>query len=133
MIAQQFEDLKNYLRDEKGLGVEMEPLTTGANLVTVKGVSIRNNGWNRDVVDVLFLAPPGYPAAKPDCFWVSPPVRLANGAVPQNANDGNPIPGDPTPGRQLTWFSWHLQTWDPNKDKLATFYSAIKNRLIPAR
>lgn len=29
-------------------------------------------GWNRQVSGILFLAPPGYPAAQPDCFWVEP-------------------------------------------------------------
>lgn len=85
------------------------------------------------MVDMLFMAPPGYPAAKPDCFWVTPVLRLANGELPQNANEGTVIPGDPIPGRPLTWFSWHLQTWDPNVDKLVTFYRSIMHRLNPAR
>lgn len=132
MINQQFVELQNYLQTEKGLGAELQRLSNGSHLVTIKGISI-GGGWNNTVVDVFFLAPPGYPAAKPDCFWVSPQIRLANGALPQNANDGTQIPGDPTPGRPLTWFSWHLQTWDPNRDKLATFYSVIRKRLSPAR
>jgi hypothetical protein len=132
MIDQQFAELQSYLRDEKGLGAELQRLSTGGYLITVRNVPIKT-GWSRAMVDVLFVAPPGYPAAKPDCFWVSPQLRLANGAPPQNANDGSPIPGDPLPGRPITWFSWHLQTWDPNRDKLATFYSAIVKRLIPAR
>src|ERR1700733_7447629 len=132
MFEPQFEELKNYLRDEKGLGAEVQRLNTGGYLVKIKSFPKRP-GWNRPAVDILFVAPPGYPAAKPDCFWVSPQLRLANGAMPQNTNDNNPIPGDTSPGRPITWFSWHLQTWDPNLDKLITFYSAIVKRLIPAR
>ncbi len=132
MIEQQFAELQSYLRDEKGLVGNLQRLSTGGHLVIIKDVPIKN-GWDRSVVEVLFLTSPGYPAAKPDCFWVSPQLRLASGALPQNAKDGNPIPGDPNPSRPLTWFSWHLQTWDPNSDKLVTFYSAIMKRLIPAR
>lgn len=132
MIEKQFTEFQSYLRNEKGLGAEFQRLGTGGYLVTVRNVPIRN-GWNRSLVDVLFVAPPGYPAAKPDCFWVSPHLRLANGMMPQNAKDGSPIPGDPLPGRPLTWFSWHLQTWDPNLSDLMTFYGAIMKRLIPAR
>lgn len=132
MIEQQFAELQSYLHNEKKLDGELQHLNTGGHLVIIKNVPIKN-GWSHSMVDVLFLASPGYPAAKPDCFWVSPQLRLASGALPQNAKDGNPIPGDPIPGRPLTWFSWHLQTWDPNGDKLVTFYSAIMKRLIPAR
>jgi hypothetical protein len=132
MIEQQFAELESYLRTEKKLASELQRLNTGGHLVIIKNVPIKS-GWSYPAVDVLFLVSPGYPAAKPDCFWVSPQLRLANGALPQNANDGNPIPGDLMPGRPLTWFSWHLQTWDPNGDKLVTFYSAIMKRLIPAR
>jgi hypothetical protein len=131
-IESEFAELQNYLRAEKGLEAELQRLGTGGYLITVKNVPVRQ-GWNRASVDVQFLAPPGYPAAKPDCFWVSPQLRLVGGAVPQNTNEGTAIPGDPIPGRPVTWFSWHLQTWDPNTDKLVTFYSAIVKRLIPAR
>ena len=132
MIEEQFAQLQAYLRDEKGLLAEQQRLSTGGHLITVRSVPIRN-GWSRPTTDVLFLAPPGFPGARPDSFWVSPQLRLANGALPQNTNEGTAIPGDPVPARPFTWFSWHLQTWDPNKDKLATFYSAIMKRLIPAR
>jgi hypothetical protein len=132
MINQQFAELQCYLRDEKKLEAELKSLSNGGHLVTIRNVPIKN-GWNRQMVDVLFMAPPGYPAAKPDCFWVTPTLRLGNGALPQSANDGTIIPGDPVPGRPLTWFSWHLQTWDPSRDKLVTFYNAIMKRLNPAR
>jgi len=132
MIDQQFTELQSYLRDEKQLEAELQSLSNGGYLVTIRSVPIKN-GWNCQLVDVLFIAPPGYPAAKPDCFWVTPLLRLENGGLPQNANDVTAIPGDPIAGRQLTWFSWHLQTWDPSRDKLMTFYSSIMKRLIPAR
>lgn len=48
------------------------PLSGGAVLVTVDNVDISGQGWNRDKAKILFVAPPGYPAAQPDCFWVEP-------------------------------------------------------------
>lgn len=131
-VETEFEDLKAYLKSERGLEAQIQPLRTGGRLVIIQNVPI-GPGWTRATSDVLLLAPPGYPAARPDCFWVSPQLRLAGGRMPQNCNDGTVIPGDPTGGRALTWFSWHLQTWDPNKDKLATFYKTVMKRLIPAR
>ena len=101
-----------------------------AYLIEVPNYKLRA-GWNRDMVTVIFLAPPGYPAAQPDCFWVEPgPMRLSNGATPQGSNDTNPIPGI---GPRGTWFSWHLQQWDPNRDSLLRYLNVIKQRLYPAR
>ncbi len=111
----------------------LSPMPNGAYLVRIPDVAL-GAGWNRGTATVLFVAPPGYPAAQPDCFWVEPAgLRLAGGGTPQNSNDSNPIPGDIVSGRQTTWFSWHLQTWNPNADSLLTFFKVITNRLKPAR
>src|ERR1700730_10355982 len=108
-------------------------LPNGSYLITVPAVDI-GPGWVERSVTVLFVAPAGYPAARPDCFWVDPcGLRLAGGATPQNTNDSNAIPGDDVPGRRTTWFSWHLQTWNPNTDSLLTFFNVVMNRLKPAR
>lgn len=102
------------------------PLPTGAHLITIPNVAIPH-GWNRQTTTILFLAPPGYPGAQPDCFWVEPgQMRLEAGGTPQGANDSNPIPG--APPRQLTWFSWHLQSWNPNQDSLVTYFNVIMQR-----
>jgi E2/UBC family protein E len=133
MIGDQFLELQKYLQDEKKQDAAIQRRADGSYLVTIAGVQLPA-GWTPcEKVEVLFIAPPGYPGAKPDCFWVSPPVRLANGAMPQAANDGNPLPYDHIAGRRLTWFSWHLQTWDPNHSTLASFYKVIQQRLNPAR
>jgi hypothetical protein len=109
------------------------PLPNGGHLITVPDVDI-GPGWSARRVTVLFVAPPGYPAARPDCFWIEPSeLRLASGATPQSSNDSNAIPGDDVPNRRTTWFSWHLQTWDPNVDSLVTFFNVIMKRLKPAR
>ena len=132
MISEQFIELQSYLQEFKHQGADIQRRADGSYLITIKGVDLPA-GWIQRQVDILFLAPPGYPAAKPDCFWVSPPVRLSNGAIPQAANEGTPLPYDHSPGRPLTWFSWHLQMWDPNRDRLERFYRAILQRLNPAR
>ncbi len=132
MISEQFLELQSYLQEFKNQGADIQRRADGSYLITIKGVDLPA-GWNPQKVDILFIAPPGYPAAKPDCFWVSPPVRLSNGAIPQSANEGTPLPYDLTPGRRLTWFSWHLQIWDPNRSRLEQFYRAIVQRLNPPR
>jgi hypothetical protein len=124
-IEQQTEELK---QQYPGATVTAQP--SGGYLIEVPNFRMPP-GWNREVVTILFLAPPGYPAAQPDCFWVEPGgVRLQNGATPQGTNDTNPIPGI---GPRGTWFSWHLQQWDANRDSLVRYLNVVKQRLCPAR
>lgn len=108
-------------------GAGANRLPSGAHLVTIPDVRMPR-GWNRESVTVLFVAPPGYPAAQPDCFWVEPRgIRLENNATPQGSNDSNPIP-EVSPLRNVTWFSWHLQHWNPNNDSLVTYFNVIMQR-----
>jgi hypothetical protein len=106
---------------------------SGAHLVEVPGYPLPE-GWNSRSVRILFVAPPGYPGAQPDCFWLESenrsPVRLAEGKTPHATNDSNPIPEF---GPRGTWFSWHLQAWNPNRDSLLTYVHVIEKRLWPAR
>jgi hypothetical protein len=109
---------------------DLSRLPSGAHLVTIPDVSLPP-GWSIPKVTVLFVAPPAYPAAQPDCFWIEPGgIRLANGVTPQNTNDANPIP---EVGPRGTWFSWHIQHWNPNTDTLVTYFKVIMQRLTPAR
>jgi hypothetical protein len=102
----------------------------GAHLVQIRDYDMPA-GWDRQRATILFLMPAGYPAAQPDCFWIEPgPVRLQGGGTPQNSNDTNEIPGV---GQRGTWFSWHLQGWNPNADSLMTYLRTIRRRLEPAR
>lgn len=126
-LDQQFEVLKSLKADAL-----KEALPNGAWLIRIPEVRLPA-GWNREAADILFVAPPGYPAAQPDCFWIAPGgLRLENGGTPQASNDSNPIPGETAP-RNTTWFSWHLQTWSPNTDSLVTYFNVIMQRLNPAR
>jgi len=132
MIDKQVQELTAVRRSEGGADIVSTPLPNGGTLIRVPGVPIE--GWNRPIVDVLFVAPPGYPAGQPDCFWVEPSgLRLADGGTPQASNDSNPIPGDVMTGRSTTWFSWHVQSWNPSRDSLKTYFMVILNRLKPAR
>jgi len=133
MIADQIAELAAVRAAEHGAPPSQHPLPNGGVLIRVPDVPI-GPGWNRPSANILFVAPPGYPAAQPDCFWVEPAgLRLEGGGTPQASNDSNPIPGDIEPGRKATWFSWHLQSWDPNAGKLHHYFNTIMRRLQPAR
>jgi hypothetical protein len=97
----------------------------GAVLVTVPEVPLPD-GWNQKITTVRFLAPVGFPLARPDCFWADPALRLVTGAMPQNGGM-SAVPGLSDPH---TWFSWHLQSWDPLTDSLLTFVRVIQNRFL---
>jgi hypothetical protein len=119
-FEKQFEELKRFYPS-----AQQTPQPTGAVLIEIPDFRVPP-GWNRETVTVIFLAPPGYPGAQPDCFWVEPaPVRLSGDRTPQGTNDSNPIPGI---GPRGTWFSWHLQSWNPNQDSLLSYAGVIKKR-----
>lgn len=105
-------------------------IANGGTLIEIADFAL-GPGWNRSSAKLTFLLPPGYPSAQPDCFWLEPsPIRLADGSTPQASNDANPVPGL---GPRGTWFSWHLQSWNPNRDEILTYVSVINQRLSPAR
>jgi hypothetical protein len=107
------------------LPVHQTPLPSGSVLITVDNVPLPP-GWNREQTSIRFVAPTGYPFAQPDCFWADPGLALANGLVPQSSNQQQPIPETNAPG---TWFSWHVQHWNPNRDGLLSFFRVIEQRL----
>lgn len=103
-------------------------LPTGATLIVVPKMTLPD-GWSSASTSIRFLAPVGYPFATPDCFWADDDLRLKSGAQPQASNVQN-IPGTTETG---LWFSWHLQTWNPNRDSLISFLHAILRRLYDVR
>ena len=131
-VAQQVEALQTHLTQlEPPATVQGRALPSGAYLIKIENYALPP-GWNRSHATILFIAPPGFPGAQPDCFWVVPlGLRLANGTPPQSSNDANPIPE--VPEEQGTWFSWHVETWHPNRDSLITYYNVVRQRLEPAR
>lgn len=122
-LEQQFEILKGY-RPE----AESQLLPDGSYLISVPNISLPA-GWSKQTTTVLFIAPVGYPLARPDCFWTDADLRLSNGGSPQNTGP-NPIPN--VTGNYF-WFSWHLGTWDANNDNLLTYLNVIKRRLQDPR
>lgn len=132
MLEAQFQHLKERVGQRHwGTDVTMTQMSNGGSLIKVIGLPVV--GWNRPTADILFVAPPGYPNAPPDCFWVEPNnFRLENGGTPLASNDSNPIPGE-TEARSTTWFSWHVQSWNPNTDSLVGYFHQILDRLRPAR
>ena len=132
MIDAHINELKAYLVTLGCGDLQRAELPSGGALIQIADIEVE--GWNRSTTNILFLVPPGYPSGAPDCFWVEPKgFRLKNGGTPINSNDGNPIPGDINPERTTTWFSWHLESWNPNRDSLVTFFNVILSRLKPAR
>jgi hypothetical protein len=127
LVEQQLERLRAL---PQCVNASARKLPSGAHLISVPDIKLPP-GWKPEVVTAHFLTPPGYPAAQPDCFWLTPgPVRLTNGNLPQSSNDSNQMP---EVGPMGTWFSWHLQTWNPNSDSLVTYFNVIMQRLRPAR
>jgi hypothetical protein len=102
----------------------LEMLPSGAALVTVPEIELPR-GWSQPRTTVKFLAPVGYPLARPDCFWADTELRLEGGAMP-NATNLTPIPDVNVP--QL-WFSWHVGQWNPNRDGLLSYFRVILERL----
>jgi len=104
-------------------------LGSGAYLITVPDYELPA-GWSRPKTTIKFIAPPGYPMAKPDCFWADQDLRVGGSpGIPQSCGH-NPIPEVGTP--QL-WFSWHVATWNPNVDTLLTYFRVIERRLFEVR
>ena len=122
-LEQQFEVLRGYFPSAC-----LEKLPGGPHLIVVPGIELPS-GWSKLEVTIKFLAPVGYPLARPDCFWTDHDLRLANGGLPQNSGP-NPLPQI---GGPHLWFSWHLGSWDPNSDNLLTYVYVIERRFGNAR
>ncbi len=113
---------------ERVAGANVQAVANTGVLVSIPDLSLPE-GWNKQSTTVHFFAPQGYPFARPDCFWADDDLRLASGAVPQNAAVNNPMPGL---GKSALWFSWHLQTWNASRDDLTSWLASIKDRLARA-
>lgn len=86
------------------------------------------DGYSKQHSDLLILIPISYPNGKPDMFWVEKDVVLANGQVPQKADNI-----ETHVGRRWRRFSWHLSRWNPGCDDLNTYLSFVENGLLKAR
>jgi hypothetical protein len=122
-LQMQFEILKSEFPN-----ANLQMLPSGAALIAIPDCRLPS-GWSKEKTTIKFLAPVGYPFAKPDCFWIDEQVRLQNGTMPQSSGF-NPIPE--VDGNHL-WFSWHVGPWNPNRDNLSTFIRVIEARLMDPR
>lgn len=103
---------------------QLTRIPNGTALVTVPDYPLPA-GWNSRTTTVYFIAPVGFPVARPDTFWTDP-LRLENGSVPQSAGQNH---AEGLPRTDLTWFSWHPSVWDPNRDNLLSYLRMIGSRL----
>ena len=116
---QQLERLRREFPD-----ATLEARPDGSHIIVIPNVPLPA-GWNKNRTTVIFHAPVGYPAAKPDCFWADADLRLATGTPPKNTGF-QPLPSG---GEAKLWFSWHTATWNPNRDSLVSYLKAIEDRL----
>ncbi|HLN27329.1 MAG TPA: E2/UBC family protein [Gemmataceae bacterium] len=119
-LQDQFESLKREFPS-----ATLQSLPSGAVVIAIPDFALPQ-GWSHPTTTVRFVAPVGYPFAKPDCFWTSPDLRLATGGVPQAANHTTPIPE--FNGLPLLWFSWHTGQWNANRDSFLTYAHVIERR-----
>lgn len=105
----------------------------GDYLIVVPGV-VLPKGYVQTICTVLFIAPPGFPAACPDHFFTDIEIRLEDKSIPKaTVIEGNfRHPSFPQWWESM-WWSWHLQMWDPNRSGLFTYMKVIQQRLNPAR
>lgn len=117
-VELQFNILKEYIPS-----ATLQVLADGTYLISVPYIQLPD-GWSKPSTAIHFIAPVGYPLARPDCFWADPDLLLASGSQPQNTG----ISSIPNLASQHLWFSWHLGSWNPNDDNLMTYINVIKNR-----
>lgn len=105
----------------------------GSTLIEVSDQDLRPaEAWSKQRTTILFFAPLGFPQARPDCFWADDDLRLSGGALPTNSAPQS-IPNAPVEIGQRLWFSWHVSSWDPQKDTLSTYLDVIRQRLKDPR
>jgi hypothetical protein len=123
LVEEQHEELA-----KKFCGATCVKSPDGSYLVTVPNF-VLPEGWTPNTTTVRFIAPVGFPASRPDCFWTDHNLRLEGGRNPQNTGQ-NPLPHGPNP---LLWFSWHVEKWSPNSDSLLSYFRVIENRFHELR
>jgi hypothetical protein len=120
-LAEQFDALRSVFPDASTTSAE-----SNLFLVRIPRV-VLPDGWNQQSTEIRFVVPNGYPYAAPDCFWADQLLRLKDGRMPQNAQIGQVMPGQPDV--QTLWFSWHVtSSWNPSTCNLMTYVNVIMRR-----
>jgi hypothetical protein len=117
VVEQIREVLATYSGEVRGAAAQ------GAEVI-LRAVSVPR-GYSVSAVDILIKVPPTFPDARPDMFWVKPPLALANGAQPQATSTEN------IGGESWQRYSWHLQphAWHAGTSRLRDFVRAVLARL----
>lgn len=85
-------------------------------------------GFSKSSSDLLLRIPLPYPDAGPDMFWLDMSVTLANGAIPQAAEQIETYNG-----RSWRRFSWHRAAWNPLIDNIHGYLEFVRRRLREKR
>jgi hypothetical protein len=117
-VVRQLEEMRSQYPESVWL-----QLPSGAVKVTVPNVPLPK-GWSAERSTVYMLLPVGYPVARPDCFWADSGLRLEGNRTPQNTG----LSAIPETVEQLLWFSWHVESWNPNSHSVLTWLRVIKKR-----
>jgi hypothetical protein len=83
-------------------------------------------GYSAPESDLLLKVPRSYPEAGPDMFWLDTEITLANGQIPQSAENI-----EAHLGKNWRRFSWHRQgsPWNPTIDNIHGYIEFIRRRL----
>lgn len=111
----------------KGLRWELLEEAAGSDgLLVIRDVRLAPGKYDREVADVLFRIPAGFPTALLDMYWVSPILTLKDGSAPAastvRATHEN---------RVWQRFSRHLPNgrWRPGADSLKTYLPVVFGEL----
>lgn len=87
-------------------------------------------GYSVSETDLLLRLPAGFPDARPDMFWLSPPVSYDAGGVPPGSEQREEYLG-------RSWQRWsrHLgeRDWRPGIDNLQSYVRFVRTNLQSAR
>lgn len=111
----------------KGLRWEFVEEAAGSDrLLVIRDVRLAPGKYDREVADVLFRIPAGFPTALLDMYWVSPILTLKNGGAPAASTDR-------ATHENRVWqrFSRHLPNgrWRPGADSLKTYLPVVFGEL----
>lgn len=114
---------KEYL-EAKGFHYELVDQNDGNTYLVIKEYRLPS-GYTINMVDLMIIIPPMYPAVGLDMFWVSPDIMLANGDSYPPAADVH------TQYLGIEWqrFSRHYP-WRSGVDSLATHLIAAQKSLM---
>lgn len=119
------------------------PNKYGAHLIIVPGVNLPigyviptglDKGVPATICTVLFVAPPGFPAACPADFFTDIDLRLTHNEIPHHTqppewSNAEYLLKERPQWTKTQWWKWRLQMWNPNQSSLYTYMQVIRQRL----